>query len=61
MKLKPISKEQNKRSIMIYYGIALIFLSIGFYTKKPIWNLYAFVILGLALFRKHWLMRRLKN
>lgn len=57
--LKPITKARNKISIMIYYAVAIIFASIGLYTNKSSWYIYAAVILGLALIRKYWLMKRL--
>jgi len=60
MKLKPITKQQNKKRIMIYYSLALIFASIGLYRQdNPIWYVTAAAFLGLALFRKYWLMKRL--
>ncbi|MCH8003163.1 MAG: hypothetical protein IH934_00895 [Nanoarchaeota archaeon] len=61
MKLKTITKARNRKTIMIYYAIAIIFISIGFYTKNIQWHFLAFVIFGIALFRKYWLMKRLKD
>ena len=60
MKLKPISRERNKKTIMIYYSLAIIFISIGLYQKNSIWYAVAVAFLLLALFRKYWLMKRLK-
>jgi len=57
--LKPITKEKNRKKMMVYYSIAIIFILIGFYTKNIQWHYFAFVILGMALFRKYWLMKRL--
>jgi len=59
--LKLISKEKNRRKIIVYYSIALIFFSIGFYTKNIQWTYFGLVIMGLAMFRKYWLMKRLKE
>jgi len=59
--MKPITKERNRKTIMIYYAIAIIFISIGFYTKNIQWHFVAFFIFGFALFRKYILMRRLKE
>jgi len=58
---KQITKERNRKSIMVYYAIALIFILIGFYTKNIQWIFLALVIFGLALFRKYFLMKRLKE
>ena len=58
---KPINKERNRKTIMIYYAIDIIFISIGFYTKNIQWTFLALVIFGLALFRKYFLMKRLKE
>jgi len=58
---KTITRARNKKKIMIYYSIALIFLAIGFYTGDNKWSLFALAILGLALFRKYWLHKRLKD
>jgi len=58
---KTISKSNNQKKIMIYYAFALIFLAIGFYTDDNKWSLFALVIVGLAMFRKYWLMKRLKE
>ncbi|MCH8004089.1 MAG: hypothetical protein IH934_05665 [Nanoarchaeota archaeon] len=58
---KPITKERNKRKIIIYYSIAVIFLAIGFFTNNNQWTIFGIVILGLALFRKYFLMKRLKE
>jgi len=58
---KPITKTQNQKRIKIYYALAVIFVSIGLYTKNAQWNFIAVAFLGLALFRKYWLMKRLKD
>jgi len=37
MKLKPLTKERNKRAIIVNYAVAVIFISIGLYTKQSTW------------------------
>ena len=61
MIFRTITKAQNKKKIIIYYAIAIISISIGFYTKNIQWHFLAFVIFGLALFRKYILMKKLKG
>ena len=58
---KPITKERNQKTILVYYALAIIFLSIGLYTQHYIWSVMGVAILGLALFRKYILMKRLKE
>jgi len=58
---KTITKANNQKKIIIYYSIALIFLAIGFFTDNNQWTYFALVIIGLALFRKYWLDKRLKE
>ena len=50
---KTITKSRNKKAIMVYYAVSIIFASIGLYTNKSSWYIYAAVILGLALIRKY--------
>jgi len=58
---KTITKANNQKKIIIYYAFALIFLVIGFFTGDTKWSYFAILILGLALFRKYWLNKRLKD
>jgi len=57
---KPVTKEINRKKIMIYYAAAIIFVSIGLYTDQYLWNVVGAAFLGLALLRQYWLMKRLK-
>ena len=59
--MKTITKEQSKKAIMVYYSLTIIFISIGLYTKQSMWYVVGVIFLALALIRKYWLMRRLKN
>jgi len=43
---------------MFYYALAIIFLSIGMFTQQSTWNVVGAAFLGLALFRKYFLMKR---
>jgi len=61
MIFKPITKEGNKKRIMIYYVVSIIFISIGMLTGRPTWYIVGLLVLVLALFRKYWLMNRLKE
>jgi len=58
---KPITKERNRKTILVYYLLAIIFVSIGLYTQKYTWNVVGAAFLGLGLFRKFFLMKRLKG
>ena len=61
MKLRPTTKAKNKRIILINYAIAVIFFSVGMYTGRSIWYVGSIVLVSLSLFRKYWLMKRLKE
>ncbi len=56
-----ITKARNKKTIIVYYALALIFVLIGLYLKNPQWYVVAVAFLLGALFRKYWLMKRLKE
>jgi len=58
---KPITKERNRKTILVYYALAVIFISIGLFTGRSTWNVIGAAFLGLALFRKYFLMKRLKE
>jgi len=58
---KTITKERNKKFIMAYYSLALIFVLVGLYLKQAEWYVIAVAFLLLALFRKYWLIKKLKN
>ena len=38
---KAVTKSRNKKTIMIYYSIALIFVSIGLFTSNAQWYVIA--------------------
>tara|TARA_Y100000310_G_scaffold217822_1_gene218909 strand:- start:6239 stop:6424 length:186 start_codon:yes stop_codon:yes gene_type:complete len=61
MKFKTITKERNKKRIIMYYILALIFFGIGAFLRDSKWYILAGVFLSLALIRKYWLMKRLKE
>jgi len=61
MKLRPTTKAKNKRAIMVNYALAIIFISIGLYTERTIWYWGGIILFSLALYRKYWLMKRLKE
>ena len=58
---KAIKKAKNKKTIMVYYALAIISISIGMFTGRTIYNVVAFTLIGLALFRKYFLMKKLKE
>jgi len=58
---KPITKSNNQKQIMFYYAVALILIGVGLYTEQSKWYTMAAAFLGVALFRKYWLMKRLKE
>ena len=58
---KTITKARNKKTIIVYYAVAIIFASIGLYTEQSSWYIYATIIFGLALIRKYRLMKKLKE
>jgi len=57
---KTITKTKNKKFIIAYYALALLFVGIGLFRQDPQWNILAIAFLFLAFFRKYWLMKRLK-
>ena len=59
--LKPITKASNKRTIIVNYSLALIFVSIGLFTSNATWYILAVVFMLLASVRKYFLMKRLKE
>jgi len=59
--VKPITKAQNQKRINVYYIIALIFASLGWIIRNPTFYVISVAFLGLALFRKYFLMKRLKD
>jgi len=59
--MTPTTKAKNKKAIIIYYSIALIFVSIGLFTSNAQWYIIAVAFLSLAMFRKYWLMKKLKE
>ena len=46
---------------MVYYALAVILIGVGLYTEQLKWYIMAATFLGVALFRKYWLMKRLKD
>jgi len=58
---KPITKEQNRKTIIVYYLIALVFVIIGLYGDQPGFYIVSIALLLLGLFRKFWLEKRLKE
>jgi len=61
MIFKTITKTQNKKRIMVYYVLAIIFVSIGLIFRNPTFYVVAVAFLGLALIRKYWLHKHLKE
>ena len=61
MKLRPTTKAKNKRTIIVNYAVAIIFFSIGMYTGRLIYYVGGVILVSLALFRKYWLVKRLKE
>jgi|ETNmetMinimDraft_2_1059921.scaffolds.fasta_scaffold193882_2 hypothetical protein len=59
MELKPITKENNKRTIIVNYSLALIFVAIGLFTSNAAWYILAVVFVLFASVRKYFLMKRL--
>lgn len=58
---KTTTKARNRKTIMIYYVLALILALIGLYLKNAQWYIIAAVFLILAYLRKYWLMNKLKD
>jgi len=58
---KTLTKAKNRKFIIVYYALALIFVTIGVFLRDARWYIIAVVFLGLALIRKYWLMKRLKE
>jgi len=58
---KTLTKERNRKIIIIYYLIALVFVIIGLYGNKPRFYIIAVALFLLGLFRKFWLEKKLKG
>lgn len=58
---KTITKDSNRKRIMIYYVLALIFFLIGIFFNSTRWYFVSTAFLLLALVRKFFLMKRLKD
>jgi len=58
---KPLTKAQNRKRIIMYYALALIFVFIGLIFRNPTFYVVAIAFLFLAMLRKYWLMKRLKE
>ena len=58
---KTITKEKNKKFIIVYYTLALISVAIGLFTKNATWYVMAIAFIILASIRKFLLMKRLKG
>jgi hypothetical protein len=58
---KTATKARNKKTIRVYYALALILGGIGLYSNNAQWYVIAGVFLILAYLRKYWLMNRLKE
>ena len=58
---KPITKQQNRKRILIYYFMALFFAIAGLWKDAPFLYVVSAALLILALFRKYWLMKRLRD
>ena len=58
---KTLTKDRNKKFILAYYALALIFVTIGLFQKNPQWYIVAIVLIVLASYRKYWLMKKLKD
>jgi len=61
MALKFLTKKHNQRMIVVYYALALIAALIGLFLKDTRWYIISVVFLFLAIFRKYFLMKRLKG
>lgn len=59
--MKPITKPPNKADIITLYIIALITALFGIYYNRPFFYVVTVVLILLALFRKYWLMKKLKK
>ena len=58
---KTTTKARNRKTIIVYYVLALILALIGLYLKNAQWYIIAAVFLILAYLRKYWLMNKLKD
>jgi len=57
---KTLTKEKNRKTIIVYYALALISVSIGLYSNNAKWYIMAVAFILVAMFRKYWLMKKLK-
>jgi len=59
--MKPLTKKHNQRMIVVYYVLALIAALVGLFLKDTRWYIISVVFLFLAIFRKYFLMKKLKG
>jgi len=59
--LKPITQANNQKRINIYYVLALIFASLGLVIRNSTFYVIGAAFLGIALLRKYFLMKKLKE
>lgn len=59
--LKPLTKQRNKKVIMVYFALSMFSAGVGLYYNNFRWYIIAVALLLLALFRKFWLMKKLKE
>jgi len=59
--MKKPTKTHNKADIITLYAIALVCAVLGVVYNQPVFYIVAIVLILLGLFRKYWLMKRLKK
>jgi 4-hydroxybenzoate polyprenyltransferase len=55
-----ITKQHNNRDYAFLMAFAAVFALLGIYYKQGIFYIASVVMIGLAMFRRHWLHKRLK-
>ena len=58
---KTLNKARNRKFIIVYYALALVFVAIGLIFINPTFYVMAVAFIILASIRKYWLMKRLKD
>lgn len=58
--MKQITKQHNQRDYAFLLIFAAIFALFGIYYKNGIFYIFSVIMIGLAVFRKYWLGKKLK-
>lgn len=61
MKIRQLTKQQNRTWAYWYLGFAVAFIIYAFWKKQYVWNIFALVLIVLAGWRLYWVDKKLKD